>query len=75
MAKQIRDIKDAQKFMDTREGILTEMSRIKDEMNTIKAETSMIRTLLWKVWEESHGSIEKSDWKSLKKEVLKKMRK
>ena len=34
----------------------------------------MIKALVWKLWEESHGSIEKSDWKSMKEEVLKKMR-
>jgi hypothetical protein len=61
MAKQIRDIKDAQKFMNTREEIL--------------AEINMIKALVWKLWEESHGSIEKSEWKSMKEEVIRKMRK
>ena len=41
----------------------------------ILAEINMIKVLTWKLWEESHGSIQKSDWSELKKEVIKEMRK
>ena len=40
----------------------------------ILAEINMMKVLLWKLWEEAHGSIEKNDWEELKKEVLKKMK-
>jgi len=40
----------------------------------ILAEINMIKVLVWKLWEESHGSIQKNDWNELKKEVIKEMR-
>ena len=41
----------------------------------ILAEINMIKVLVFKLWEESHGSIEKKDWKDLKEEIIKTMRK
>ena len=38
------------------------------------AEINMLKVLVWKLWEERHGSIEKNDWKELKREIIKKMR-
>jgi len=40
----------------------------------ILAEINMIKVLVWKLWEDSHGSIQKNDWSELKKEVIKEMR-
>ena len=41
----------------------------------ILAEINMLRVLVWKLWEESHGSIEKNDWNQMKKEIIQEMRK
>ena len=41
----------------------------------ILAEINMLKVLVWKLWEESHGGIEKSDWNELKKEIIESMRK
>ena len=46
----------------------------KNKREDILAEINMIKVLTWKLWEESHGSIQKSDWNELKKEVIKEMR-
>ena len=40
----------------------------------ILAEINMIKVLTWKLWEASHGSIQKSHRSELKKEVIKEMR-
>ena len=40
----------------------------------ILAEVNMLKVLVWRLWEESHGSIKKNDWNELKKEVIRKMR-
>ena len=40
----------------------------------ILAEVNMLKVLVWKLWEESHGSIKTKDWYELKKEVIKEMR-
>jgi hypothetical protein len=41
----------------------------------ILAEINMIKVLVFRLWEESHGSINKKEWKELKEDVIKKMRK
>ena len=41
----------------------------------ILAEINMIKVLVWKLWEEAHGSIEKNEWDDLKKSVIEEMRK
>tara|TARA_R100001530_G_scaffold113310_1_gene80327 strand:+ start:873 stop:1025 length:153 start_codon:yes stop_codon:yes gene_type:complete len=41
----------------------------------ILAEINMIKVLVWRLWEESHGSIVQTDWNDLKEEVIKEMRK
>jgi hypothetical protein len=41
----------------------------------ILAEINMLRALVFKLWEESHGSIEKQSWEEMKEEVIKEMRK
>ena len=46
--------------MSSREGIL--------------AEVNMLKVLVWRLWEESHGSIKKNDWNELKKDVIREMR-
>ena len=39
----------------------------------ILAEINMMKVLLWKLWEEAHGSISKTEWEDLKKDVIKAM--
>ena len=41
----------------------------------ILAEINMIKVLVWKLWEEAHGRIDKTDWNQMKKEIIKEMRK
>lgn len=41
----------------------------------ILAEINMLKVLVWRLWEEAHGSIEKKDWNKLKEDVIKSMRK
>ena len=41
----------------------------------ILAEINMLKVLVWKLWEEAHGGIERKDWKDMKEEVIKAMRK
>ena len=40
----------------------------------ILAEINMMKVLLWELWEESHGKIDKKDWNDLRKEMIKEMR-
>jgi hypothetical protein len=40
----------------------------------ILAEINMLRALVFKLWEEAHGSIEKQSWEEMKEEVINKMR-
>ena len=40
----------------------------------IIAEINMMKVLLWELWEDSHGKIDKKDWNDLRKEIVKKMR-
>ena len=48
---------------------------MKNNREDILAEINMLRVLVWKLWEESHGSIEKNDWNQMKKEIIQEMRK
>ena len=41
----------------------------------ILAEINAIKIVVFKLWEESHKSIEKKDWNQLKEEIIKEMRK
>jgi hypothetical protein len=41
----------------------------------ILAEINMLKVLVWRLWEEQHGSIEKKEWNDLKEDVIKLMRK
>ncbi len=41
----------------------------------VLAEINMLKVLVWKLWEEAHGSISNTDWNDMKKEVIKSMRK
>ena len=41
----------------------------------ILAEINMIKVLVWKLWEEVYGSIEKNEWDDFKKSVIEEMRK
>ena len=41
----------------------------------ILAEINMLKILVFRLWEESHGSIENKEWKELKKEIIDVMRK
>ena len=41
----------------------------------ILAEINMLKILVWRLWEEAHGSIESKDWDKLKDKVIKTMRK
>ena len=41
----------------------------------ILAEINMLKVLVWRLWEEAHGSIENKDWEELKKEVINTMKK
>ena len=34
----------------------------------------MMKVLLWELWEDSRGKIDKKDWNDLRKEIVKKMR-
>tara|TARA_R100001530_G_C4251889_1_gene138063 strand:+ start:128 stop:313 length:186 start_codon:yes stop_codon:yes gene_type:complete len=49
--------------------------QMKNNREDILAEINMIKVLVWKLWEESHGSIEKTEWSKMKEEVIKEMRK
>ena len=49
--------------------------QMKNSREDILAEINMIKVLVWKLWEESYGSIEKTDWNQMKKEIIKEMRK
>ena len=40
----------------------------------ILAEINMLRALVFKLWEEAHGSIEKQSWEEMKEEMINKMR-
>ena len=40
----------------------------------ILAEINMIKVLVWELWEQSHGKIDKKEWRDLKKEIINKMR-
>ena len=46
-----------------------------ETLEEVLAEINMLKVLVWKLWEESHGGINNGDWNSLKKEVIKEMRK
>ena len=41
----------------------------------ILAEINVIKFIALKLWEESHGKISRDDWRDMKKEMIKKMRK
>ena len=41
----------------------------------ILAEINMLKVLVWRIWEEKYGSIKNDDWDSLKKEIIREMRK
>ena len=41
----------------------------------ILAEINMIKVLVWKLWEEVYGRIEKNEWNDLKKYMIEEMRK
>ena len=41
----------------------------------ILADFNMVKVLVWQLWEESHGKIDKMEWNQLKKEMEKEMRK
>ena len=41
----------------------------------ILAEINVIKSIVLKLWEESHGEISRDDWRDIKKEMIKKMRK
>ena len=40
----------------------------------ILAEINMLKVLVWKLWEEAHGSISRESWDEMKKEVIESMR-
>ena len=40
----------------------------------ILAEINMLKVLVWQLWEESHGSINRREWNDLKEEIIKEMR-
>ena len=40
----------------------------------VLAEINILKVLVWRLWEESHGKIDKKDWTELKQEVIKVMR-
>ena len=41
----------------------------------ILAEINVIKFIVLRLWEESHGKISRDDWRDIKKEMIKKMRK
>ena len=40
----------------------------------ILAELNMLKVLVWELWEQSYGKIDRKEWRDLKKEMIKKMR-
>ena len=48
--------------------------REEQKRENILAEINMMKVLLWELWEESHGKIDKKDWNDLRKEMIKEMR-
>ena len=51
-----------------------EFFKMKSSREDILAEINMLRALVFKLWEEAHGSIEKQSWEEMKKEVINEMR-
>ena len=60
--------------------MLKDKSKIKQEVITAKsredilAEINVLKVLVWKLWEDSQGSISNEDWNELKEYILKIMR-
>ena len=60
--------------------MLRDKSKIKQEVITAKsredilAEINVLKVLVWKLWEDSQGSISNEDWNELKEYILKIMR-
>ena len=60
--------------------MLRDRSKIKQEVITAKsredilAEINVLKVLVWKLWEDSQGSISNEDWNELKEYILKIMR-
>ena len=60
--------------------MLRDRSKIKQEVITAKsredilAEVNVLKVLVWKLWEDSQGSISNEDWNELKEYILKIMR-
>ena len=60
--------------------MLKDKSKIKQEVITAKsredilAEANVLKVLVWKLWEDSQGSISNEDWNELKEYILKIMR-
>tara|TARA_R100001530_G_scaffold20796_1_gene17287 strand:- start:533 stop:679 length:147 start_codon:yes stop_codon:yes gene_type:complete len=48
---------------------------MKNSREDILAEINLIKAMLYKLWEESHGNISRDDWKNMKKKVIEEMRK
>ncbi len=48
---------------------------MRNSREDILAEINMIKSIVLKLWEESHGKISRDEWRDIKKEMIKKMRK
>ena len=48
---------------------------MRNSREDILAEINVIKSIVLKLWEESHEKISRDDWRDIKKEMIKKMRK
>ena len=48
---------------------------MKNSREDILAEINMMRVLLWELWEESHGKIDRKEWGDMKEKINEEMRK
>ena len=48
---------------------------MRNSREDILAEINVIKSVVLKLWEESHEKISRDDWRDIKKEMIKKMRK
>jgi len=49
--------------------------KVRNSREDILAEINVIKSIALKLWEESHGKLSREDWRDMKNEMMKKMRK
>jgi|TARA_R110002073_G_scaffold312821_1_gene484466 hypothetical protein len=49
--------------------------QVLNKREDILAEINLLKAIALKLWEDSHGKLSREDWREMKKEMIKKMRK